>query len=437
MCQAVARGRRDGPFPCRESADSSRVKEDQTACKGGVRPGGPQVFAKLNHVAIVSENYAQLSQVLRGDVRHDDLLQDASCTRGHGARRLCRAEHQPAPRRAFGDLRPFRHPGRGYRDRVRPHAQVLSDSEVAASGRPTGPSPASPRTIPTATCSTSRRRTWPTAATSMSRTTARLNPRHIDHFAMRTMNAEAMAEFYSRVFELTPTNRREGDKNFYLSDGHVTLVIMPWDITDYDGTGIITCGMDHIGFKVENLNACKEDIARIADDNPRLAPAPGRHRPGRRRSGETVRTLLPARPAPACGLRRHPDRHPRLISREKRHEAFSDPGFGIGCRRGGRAGPVARLRSHARGVLQRPADDAHHERGCRRRLCHLRKRIRALSVRAHPRQAAHHRAVHAGRRGLARDQLSLQQRAQRRFGHRHGALQRAVRAALWPVRRAL
>ena len=62
-----------------------------------------------------------------------------------------------------------------------------------------------------------------------------------------------MAEFYTRVFELTPINRKEGDPNYYLTDGHVTLVIMPWDITDYAGTGIITCGMDHIGFKVENL----------------------------------------------------------------------------------------------------------------------------------------------------------------------------------------
>ena len=35
------------------------------------------------------------------------------------------------------------------------------------------------------------------------------------------------------------------DKNHYLTDGHMTLVIMPWDITDYDGTGIITQGMDH------------------------------------------------------------------------------------------------------------------------------------------------------------------------------------------------
>ena len=33
---------------------------------------------------------------------------------------------------------------------------------------------------------------------------------------------------------------------------------MPWDITDYDGTGIITCGMDHIGFKVESVEALQE-----------------------------------------------------------------------------------------------------------------------------------------------------------------------------------
>ncbi len=101
-----------------------------------------------------------------------------------------------------------------------------------------------------------------------------LNPRYIDHFALRTMHAVEMADFYTRVFELTPENRREGDPNFYLSDGHVTLIIMPWDITNYAGTGIITCGMDHIGFKVESVEACKEDIARIAADNPRLAPAP-------------------------------------------------------------------------------------------------------------------------------------------------------------------
>jgi catechol 2,3-dioxygenase-like lactoylglutathione lyase family enzyme len=102
------------------------------------------------------------------------------------------------------------------------------------------------------------------------------NPRHINHVAMRTMRPDAMAEFYRDVFELAPSNveRKPGDANHYLTDGHMTLVIMPWDITDYDATGIITPGMDHIGFKVENVETFKADVKRIADDNPRLAPAP-------------------------------------------------------------------------------------------------------------------------------------------------------------------
>jgi len=102
------------------------------------------------------------------------------------------------------------------------------------------------------------------------------NPRHINHVGMRTMRPDAMAEFYRDVFELAPSNvdKQPGDANHYLTDGHVTLVVMPWDITDYDSTGIITPGMDHIGFKVESLESFRADVQRIADDNPRLAPAP-------------------------------------------------------------------------------------------------------------------------------------------------------------------
>jgi catechol 2,3-dioxygenase-like lactoylglutathione lyase family enzyme len=102
------------------------------------------------------------------------------------------------------------------------------------------------------------------------------NPRHINHVGMRTMRPDAMAEFYRDVFELAPSNveRKAGDANHYLTDGHVTLVIMPWDITNYDATGIITPGMDHIGFKVESLETFRADVKRIADDNPRLSPAP-------------------------------------------------------------------------------------------------------------------------------------------------------------------
>src|SRR5205807_1080475 len=100
------------------------------------------------------------------------------------------------------------------------------------------------------------------------------NPRHVSHVAVRTMRPDDMAEFYRGVFELAPANKRVDDRNHYLTDGHVTLVIMPWDITDYEGTGIIASGMDHIGFKVEDMQAFERDVEQIAADNPRLAPAP-------------------------------------------------------------------------------------------------------------------------------------------------------------------
>jgi catechol 2,3-dioxygenase-like lactoylglutathione lyase family enzyme/predicted enzyme related to lactoylglutathione lyase len=100
------------------------------------------------------------------------------------------------------------------------------------------------------------------------------NPRHVHHVAMRTMNPDNMAEFYSEVFELAPGNKKAGDPNHYLTDGHVTLVIMPWQIEDYDATGIVTPGMDHVGFKVENVETVKKEIDEIAANNPRLAPSP-------------------------------------------------------------------------------------------------------------------------------------------------------------------
>ena len=67
--------------------------------------------------------------------------------------------------------------------------------------------------------------------------------------------------------------------------------------------------MDHIGFKVESVETLKEDVERIAADNPRLAPAPVG-------TGAEGKALLEAvRGAPArsastsmADLRRHPDR---------------------------------------------------------------------------------------------------------------------------------
>lgn len=98
--------------------------------------------------------------------------------------------------------------------------------------------------------------------------------RYINHYALRTMNPERCAEFYADVFELSLGNREEGDDNYYVSDGRMTLVLMPWDIDLYEGGGICRPGPDHFGFKVESVEAVKKDMAAMAERNQLLAPLP-------------------------------------------------------------------------------------------------------------------------------------------------------------------
>jgi catechol 2,3-dioxygenase-like lactoylglutathione lyase family enzyme len=102
----------------------------------------------------------------------------------------------------------------------------------------------------------------------------RIGARHVDHVALRTLHPAAIATFYRDVFELEERPRDAGDPNHYLCDGHVTLVIMPWHITDYDGTGIVSPAPDHLGFAVEDLAAFQADLERLAGDNPYIAPKP-------------------------------------------------------------------------------------------------------------------------------------------------------------------
>lgn len=98
--------------------------------------------------------------------------------------------------------------------------------------------------------------------------------RRIDHLAIRTLNAEQAAEFYVEVFELNTLDKPSGDPNFYLSDGRVTLMLMPWKLSDYADTNIVRPGPDHIGFKVESVQAVKKRLEKLVDDNPHLRPLP-------------------------------------------------------------------------------------------------------------------------------------------------------------------
>jgi len=108
-----------------------------------------------------------------------------------------------------------------------------------------------------------------------------VNPRHISHIAVRTIRPDEMAQFYADVFELVPQNKKPGDPNHYLSDGHVTLMLIPWNIQNYAQQNILLRGLDHIGFTVESIEKLKADVDDAVDINPMLNPIPfGRGKEG-------------------------------------------------------------------------------------------------------------------------------------------------------------
>ncbi|HET8562826.1 MAG TPA: VOC family protein, partial [Candidatus Binatia bacterium] len=103
--------------------------------------------------------------------------------------------------------------------------------------------------------------------------------RHINHLALRTVSPENLAEFYAETLELRALEKPPDDPNFYLTDGRVTFAIMPWDITDYEGSGIERPALDHMGFQVESVEAFKRDLDALVERDPSLAPKRARKAP--------------------------------------------------------------------------------------------------------------------------------------------------------------
>ena len=68
--------------------------------------------------------------------------------------------------------------------------------------------------------------------------------------------------------------RTSAAPGFHLTDGRVTLSIMPWSIPVFEGMSIKRPGPDHIGFHVEDLAAFKKHAAEVAGMNPYLAGVP-------------------------------------------------------------------------------------------------------------------------------------------------------------------
>jgi catechol 2,3-dioxygenase-like lactoylglutathione lyase family enzyme len=100
------------------------------------------------------------------------------------------------------------------------------------------------------------------------------NARRVDHFAIRSVHPDELAAFYYEMLELEKIPAVDGDPSHYLTDGQITLVISPWNIGDYAGTSITAPCLDHIGFRVGDVDAFLGHVDKLASENRQIAPYP-------------------------------------------------------------------------------------------------------------------------------------------------------------------
>jgi catechol 2,3-dioxygenase-like lactoylglutathione lyase family enzyme len=93
----------------------------------------------------------------------------------------------------------------------------------------------------------------------------------VKHFMLRSVIPDRVAEFYREVLQLDEVGTG-ADATHELTDGVVTLVVAPWRISDYAGSGIERPALDHIGFEVDSLDEFQANIERITSRNSQLAP---------------------------------------------------------------------------------------------------------------------------------------------------------------------
>lgn len=102
-------------------------------------------------------------------------------------------------------------------------------------------------------------------------------PRWLNHISIRASEPEEVAEFYRKVFELKEAGAAGEDGAICLTDGKVKLLIRRCDNSLYRG---LRQGLDHMGFRVESVEAAKRDLQELARAHPDSAPrkiAVGRH----------------------------------------------------------------------------------------------------------------------------------------------------------------
>jgi catechol 2,3-dioxygenase-like lactoylglutathione lyase family enzyme len=94
-------------------------------------------------------------------------------------------------------------------------------------------------------------------------------PRHLHHIAIRAAEPSRLADFYQSVFELRPVEGMSEKGQLCLSDGKISLVVIPCENSSYRA---MTEGLDHIGFKVEALKKVEQELGELSQSHPDSSP---------------------------------------------------------------------------------------------------------------------------------------------------------------------
>jgi catechol 2,3-dioxygenase-like lactoylglutathione lyase family enzyme len=240
------------------------------------------MFAKINHVAIVSEKYSLLGkfyEAVFGMKPGGSKRPARAITVGDGYVGLNinpRKAGRPAGLDHFGvevadvetvfDRMRSKYPQAGWvqRPSTRPFAGITAND-------------------PDGNVFDLSQKEMANRSSSYVENTGNQQDRHISHVALRTMRPDEMARFYVDVFQFAEQNvgNGNGDPNHYLTDGKITLMIIPWRIENYLGQSILPTGMDHVGFTVESIDKLKDDVDETVGVNPIMNPIPlGRGKEG-------------------------------------------------------------------------------------------------------------------------------------------------------------
>jgi catechol 2,3-dioxygenase-like lactoylglutathione lyase family enzyme len=96
-------------------------------------------------------------------------------------------------------------------------------------------------------------------------------PRYINHITLRCRNPQRSAEFYSTVFELEASQK---DGIWRVSDGRVSLILLQWSMQNFIGHDPMPPQIEHFGFKVESIEAVRRDMHELIGFNPQFVTKP-------------------------------------------------------------------------------------------------------------------------------------------------------------------